>query len=179
MTATYALLHEGAVVATAADTAVLAAIGGGTVVELDAAAAAAARAGLALELVDGVVAEALAGAKARLWEQAKALRDAAEFGGCQTPFGRADTSRDSVARINGAVAAAQLALAAARPFDLDWTMADNSVVALDAQAVIALGLAAMAHTVGCHERGRELRLAIAAAPDLAALAAIDIGAGWP
>ena len=175
----FALVSDGQVVATGEDGATLAALGAGTVVALDAAASAAVRAGLALELVDGVPAQSLDGARARLWDRAKAARDAAEFGGCETPSGRADTGRDSIMRLNGAVSAAQLALAAGQAFSVDWTMADNSVVTLDAPGAIALGLAAMAHTVACHERGRELRAAIAGAADLAALAAIDVTAGWP
>lgn len=175
----FALVSDGKVVATGEDNTTLAALGAGAVVALDAAASAAVRAGLALELVGGVPVESLAAARVRAWERAKAARDAAEFGGCETPSGRADTSRDSIMRLNGAVAAAQIALAAGQPFSLDWTLADNSVVALDAPATIALGLAAMAHIVACHERGRELRAAIAGAADLAALAAIDVTAGWP
>lgn len=176
----YAVISAGTVVATGTDQSVLAAFApGGTVVALDAAAEAAALAGFALEVVDGAVAGALAGVRARKWEAAKAARDAAEFGGCETPSGRADTSRDSIMRLNGAVAAAQIALAAGQPFSVDWTLADNSVVALDAPAMVALGLAAMAHIVACHEHGRALRLAIADAADLAALAGIDVTAGWP
>lgn len=175
----FALVEGGAVKATAPDAAWLDHLGGGDVVEITGAALEAAEHGYRLEVVDGAVVVSLAGAKARLWEAAKARREAMERGGCATPLGRVDTDLDSVLRITGAVSAAQLALASDAPFALDWTMEDNSVVTHDAGAMIAMGTAAMLHVAAVHERGRELRDAIEAAETVEALAAIDIEAGWP
>ena len=175
----FALILSDTVVAVAEDVAVLAAAGPGIVVALEGVALAAARYGYRLDVADGVPVVALDGAKARLWETAKARREAAERGGCDTPLGRVDTDQESILRITGAVSAAQMAHAQSAPFAVDWTMADNSVVPHDAPAMIDMGIAAMAHVAAVHARGRALRDEIEAADMAGALAAIDIGAGWP
>lgn len=118
-------------------------------------------------------------ARAARWQEVKTLRTAAEFGGCATPLGRVQTDERSIAKINGLVTMAMLAQAAAAPFAIDFTLEDNSVVTLDAADAIALGTAAGAFVAAVYARSFELRTAIDAAADSAALDAIDIEAGWP
>lgn len=174
-----ALVQDGAVVALSENAEVLAALGPGDVLPVPPALLPAVAAGWRLGLEAGELVEDLDGAKARLWEAAKARRAAAERAGCETPLGRVDTDLESVQRISGGVTAAQLALAQGQAFAIDWTMEDNSVATHDAPAMIAMGLAAMAHVAACHQRGREIRDAIQAAETLAELGTIDLDAGWP
>jgi hypothetical protein len=74
--------------------------------------------------------------------------------------------------LNGAVAAAQIALANETPFAVDWTLADDSTVELDAAGVIAAGLAIAGHVGTIHQRARVLKARIDAAETLAAIAAV-------
>lgn len=113
------------------------------------------------------------------WAQVKTRREQAETGGCSTAFGRIDTDEMSILRINSGVLAAKLSLDQQVPFTIDWTMADNSVVTLDAPQMISLGLAAMLHVVACHERGRHLRQAIYDSSSLEELESVYIESGWP
>ncbi|MBH0112702.1 DUF4376 domain-containing protein [Novosphingobium sp. YJ-S2-02] len=117
--------------------------------------------------------------KPRLWEQVKELRTQHVFAGADTPSGAVDTSEEAQRNIVGATLAAQIALAAAQPFSIDWTMADNSEANLDAEAMIAVGLAVVAHIDACHARARALRAEINAAANVDAVSAIDITTGWP
>lgn len=175
----FALVDGGVVKFTAPEAERLAHMGPGAVVELTGATALAATHGYALEVVAGAVVESLPGAKARLWAQVKARREVEVHGGCDTALGRVDTKGDSRQRIHAAVSTAQLALGAGQPFSVDWTMADNSEVTHDAQAMIAMGLAAADHVASIHATSQALRAAIDAAETAEALAAIDIDAGWP
>lgn len=114
-----------------------------------------------------------------LWDVVKARRDVAINGGAPTPLGVVDSDEQSRSNITGAVVAAMLAQQAGQPFAVDWTMRDNSVVPLVAADVIAIGLAVVAHVDAAHANARELRGAIEAATDAAALFQIDVTAGWP
>lgn len=114
-----------------------------------------------------------------IWERAKLCRAAAEAGGCETPAGRVDTDLESLVRITGAVQAASIALAAGDTLELDWTMADNNVVTLDAPALVAMGRAVALHVDAVHQHGRDLRALIDAAETGEALLVIGLAAGWP
>lgn len=107
------------------------------------------------------------------------LRDKFEFGGCMTPLGRFDTDADSQRKVNRSVMSALISQVSGQPFTVDWTMEDNSEVTHDAPAMIAAGVAVDQHGSACHDRCITLKAAIDAAPDMAALAAIDIEEGWP
>jgi hypothetical protein len=112
---------------------------------------------------------------ARLVQRAliNAGRDAAQDGGCDVAgIGRFDTGERARQFLSGAVLAAQLALAAGEPFAVDWTLADNSVVTLDAAALVAAGQAVAAHINAMHQRGRVLKERIESAASLADIAAI-------
>jgi hypothetical protein len=117
--------------------------------------------------------------RALKWEAAKARRDAAQVVGCATPAGVVQTDGESRVLINGAVTMALVAQATATPYAITFTLKDNSSVDLDAAAMIALGVAVGTYIGACHDHSLALRAAIDAAPDAAALAAIDVDAGWP
>ena len=112
-------------------------------------------------------------ARARKWADIKAERDRLECGGFDMPgIGRFDSDADSRARIVGAVTAAKIAKDASQPFNVEWTLADNTAVMLDAEQVISVGFAMLTHTTSTHEKGRNLRSAIVAAEDAESLDAI-------
>ena len=119
------------------------------------------------------------GNRMAVWEAAKAQRDAHIDGGAATPYGVADSDDLARSNVSGAALAALIAKNGGDPFSITWTMADNSTVPLDADGMIALGVAVMAHVDACHAHARALRAAIESAPDMAALLAIDVAAGWP
>ena len=118
-------------------------------------------------------------ARSALWERVKIRRDAVINGGATTPSGAVDSDELSRSNIAGAVLAAVIAQSASEPFSMDWTMLDNSVVTLDAAAMIAVGLAVMGHVNACHDRARVLRAEIEGAANTAALFQIDYLLGWP
>jgi len=117
--------------------------------------------------------------KAQMVSAVNARRDAAEEAGffyLGKPF---DSDSRSVQRINTAVQAAQVALAASAPFVLEWMCADNTALTLDAQQMLGVPVALATHANAIHLNGRNLKGAIAAATTSAELAAIDIESGWP
>ena len=121
---------------------------------------------------EGAIVEDLAACRARQWAIVKAARDAAMTGGCDTPAGRVDTDEASQLKINGAVSMAMLL---GESFAVDWTMADNNVVSLDAAAMKAMGIAVGTFIAECHAAGQALRAAIEAATDRAGIEAVTWG----
>lgn len=116
-------------------------------------------------------------AQAELRRQVKAKRNALQEGGCGTPSGRIDTDANSLTNLNGAVVQAMLQQAA---FSVSWRMADNVIVTgIDAQEMIAIGLAVATHRAACQARKNELDAEIDAATTIAELHAIGISDGWP
>lgn len=103
----------------------------------------------------------------RRWSWIKERREAAQLGGCMTPLGRVDTDPASQLKVAGSVQMAMLAQLAGAPFSVEWTMQDNSVVAHDAAAMIAMGLAVGQHVAACHEAAvaRRLQLEAATTPE--------------
>lgn len=95
------------------------------------------------------------------WERIKAGRDAAEYGGFDWQGLRFDSDEVSQRRITGAVQLATMNPA----FSIDWTLADNSAAALDAEQMQAVGVALGLHVNAQHTRARELRSQILA-PDI-------------
>lgn len=106
----------------------------------------------------------------------KLKRDLFEHAGCATADGPIDTDPDSQRKVSGA---ATMALALGAAFTMDWRMADDSIVTLDATQMITVGVAVAQHVAACQARKNELDEAIVAAADLTELAAIDIEIGWP
>lgn len=121
----------------------------------------------------------LAKAKASLIAAINAERDRRETAGFPYQDRWLDADSLSVQRITAAALAAQGALAAGQPFSLDWTCADNSVLALDVAGVIGMPVALAMHAAALHSHARTLKSAVEAAADQAALAGIEIQAGWP
>ena len=111
--------------------------------------------------------------KADCWAAIKAQRNAAEWGGFDTPFGRFDSDPNSQTKIIGTAQLASIALAQGAPFNVEWTLQDNTSVSLDATQMIAVGAALAAHVDAVHQRGRQLRAQIEAATTLADLEGIS------
>lgn len=105
------------------------------------------------------------------WAQIKAARDAVEFGPFTWDASIFDADAESQQRISGAVQMASLSSA----FSIDWTLADNTVRALTATQVIALGIALAQHVGAAYATARALRDQINAAATIAAVEAIV----WP
>ncbi|KPL67403.1 hypothetical protein SZ64_04355 [Erythrobacter sp. SG61-1L] len=109
-------------------------------------------------------------AKAAKWQQAKRCATKALHNGCETSFGRVQTSEASLAAFERL---------AALPRAIDWTMADDSIVSLSAEDAALICAEVFAHSDACHAYRQALRSSIEAAEDLAALDLIDINTGWP
>lgn len=109
----------------------------------------------------------------RRWCYFKLIRADREFGGFTWDGSVFDSDPQSQARIQGGV---QLAtMAAAQPFSIDWTLADNTIRTLSAADMIAVGVALAAHVQGVHATARALRAQIEAATTIAEIEAIS----WP
>lgn len=109
------------------------------------------------------------------WEEIKAARDAAEYGGFVCNDKRYDSDSISQQRIIGSVSMAMLAAQGAQPFSIDWTLADNSVVTLDGAGMIAVGEALGVHVATQHATARTLRTQIELALERGEVAEIV----WP
>ncbi|MDR0261009.1 MAG: DUF4376 domain-containing protein [Comamonas sp.] len=115
----------------------------------------------------------LENAQARKWTEIKAERDALESGGFDLAgVGRFDSDAESRARIVGAAMAAKITRDAGQTYAIRWTLADNTTVELDADGVIDVGFALLAHTDGIHQRSRALYAQIQAAETTDAVEAI-------
>lgn len=121
----------------------------------------------------------LEAARASRWAAVKALRNAHEYGGCETPLGAVDSDETAKLQISGAVQMAMLSIQFGEPFSIEWTMLDNSTVTHSAAQMIALGVAVGQHVVSCRTAATALRTAINAATTIEEIEAIDIETGWP
>lgn len=119
-------------------------------------------------------------AKAAKWTAAKVNRDARIDAGVTVPgIGTFDSDGISRNNITGAVTMALIAQGAGAPYSITWKLADNTVATLTAAQMIGVGVAVGQYVAACHARAQTLGLAIQAASTVAAVDAIDIGAGWP
>lgn len=125
------------------------------------------------------VSEQLAAKRQDLLLAINAERDRREASTFQYRGRKIDCDPRAAQRITAAAVAAQSALATGQPFSLDWMCADNSVLTLDAAGVAGMPLALAAFADALHHYARSLKQAVLEAEDLAALAVIDIQAGWP
>lgn len=122
----------------------------------------------------------LDGLKVLRWQAVKGLRDQHIDGGCEVPgIGRFDTDGPSRANITGAVTGAFMAKYAGGAFAINWKLADNGLIQLDADQMILVGETVLVHVSTCHARSQALGLAIGAATTKEELEAIDINQGWP
>lgn len=84
-------------------------------------------------------------------------RDALEFGGFEWGGYRFDSDQISQQRIQGSAQLAMAAKAAGQPFSIEWTLADNSVVTLDGDQMLAVGLAMGQHIQAAHSKSRMIK----------------------
>lgn len=105
----------------------------------------------------------------------RARRNQEQDGNCLTPLGLMQSDPASRGLLNGSVTGALVAQAAGEPFSVGWTMADNSIVEHDGPAIIAAGMAVMAHVQQQHAIFESLRAAVQDATDLTAIDAVQ----WP
>ncbi|WP_294196539.1 DUF4376 domain-containing protein [uncultured Sphingomonas sp.] len=100
------------------------------------------------------------------------LREIKVTGGCPTEHGIVQTDDVSIRNILGSVQTASLSAKLETPFSIEWRMADNSVVTLDANEMIAMGVAVMSHIKTCYTRSWALKDAVEACQDEVSLAAL-------
>jgi hypothetical protein len=119
--------------------------------------------------------------KADRRRDARAVRDRLQSGGCMTPLGRVDTDTEkSMPLIQGAASGAGISLALGLPYPAKiWTMADNSEVPHTPVQLVAMGMAVTAFVDACQQAYTAVKEKIDAAADAAALAAVDLTAGYP
>lgn len=114
------------------------------------------------------------------WNRVKAIRAERKAGGVTIPgIGTVQTDDESTSNITGLVVMAQVAISQGAAFAEPFTLADNSVHDFNAAGMIGMGVAVGQHVAAVYARARELRAAILAAPDAAALELIDVEGGWP
>ena len=121
----------------------------------------------------------LTGWRAARRAEAEAYRDSRVNGGCLTASGPVDSDPVSRGLITGSVSMATIAKGAGQPFATVWRMQNNSYVTLDADAMIAMGVAVGAHVAACYEASFAVKDLIDAATDKTAIEAVDITAGYP
>lgn len=114
--------------------------------------------------------------RAQVWTMVKKQRLKAERSGTATPFGMVQTDERSMMRLE--MLASRL-VNAGEEFTVAWTMADNGTVLLSRDDARSMLDAVFDHIDACHAHAQDLRILIEASADTAALAAIDIRAGWP
>lgn len=109
------------------------------------------------------------------WWEIKRQRDAAIDGGFMVAgVGTFDSNLNSRTLVTGAVTLAQMAVAQGQLYSVDWTLADNTVVTLDAAGIMGVGVALGTHIAAWHAAGRTARLAIEAAETADAAAAVQL-----
>jgi len=118
----------------------------------------------------------IAGRKAHLHQKVKAARDQRKNAGLVTTFGTVQTDLDSRLNLTGAVSMASILGAS---FAIDWRMADDTIVPLDAAQMTQLGLLVGGFVSDCQAAKNQLDAAIGSAATVEQLEAIDVDAGWP
>jgi hypothetical protein len=121
--------------------------------------------------------EIKAAAKSRVGER----RLRAETGGFVYAEKTIDSDRDSILRITSAATTAATMRSVGAEFSVEWTCADNTALALDAQGLAGMQVALAMHGHACHLRARALKDQIEAATSLAEIAQVlaSLDDGWP
>jgi len=109
----------------------------------------------------------------------KSRRDTLEQSGFGYLGHPIDSDPVSVQRIAIAVQAAQIAHAAAQPFNIGWKCKDDHTLQLDAAGMMGTAVALATYANALHLHSRSLQETIDGAEDGAALLAIEITDGWP
>lgn len=107
-----------------------------------------------------------------VWEAIKKQRELTERSGFKWDGSTFDSDLISQQRIQGAAQLATVALINNQPFSINWTLADNSVRTLNADEMIAVGMALGAHINACHQKSRRLKEMIDAATTIEEVEAI-------
>lgn len=110
--------------------------------------------------------------KQEKWSQIKRERELAEFGGFALNGKTFDSDSYSQSKIQGAV---QLALLADDNFNIEWTLADDSIITISKPTLLAIGIALGQHVSRVHQRAREVRAQIEASTSIAEVEAIEWG----
>lgn len=98
----------------------------------------------------------LAEMQAQKWEEVKKARDAAEVGGFEWNGYRFQSDGASQAKLLSYAQITQI-----HPdFEVEWTLADNSVITLDAATLSFVVASLGEHLRGTHDQGRALRAQI-------------------
>jgi hypothetical protein len=117
----------------------------------------------------------LADSKAARWSEIKRQRDLLEASGFPYMGKAIDSDPRSVQRINTVVQAAQAAIGVGQAFTIVWTCADNTLLMLDAAAVLGMPVALALYADALHQTCKTLRTQIAASTTVAEVEAIT----WP
>ena len=107
--------------------------------------------------------------KDQKWADIKAEREQANAAGFTWSGHIFDSDPAAVTKISGAV---QMASILGSAYSVDWTLADNSTITLNAGEMVQVGLALGMHINSNHEHARNLRATIEAATTKAAVEAI-------
>lgn len=116
--------------------------------------------------------------RAAMRERVNEIRDRLQNGSVQTPFGRLDCNERSRGFLHGGVTEAMIRQAAGDTTPLTFTTADDLDVSLDPANMIAAGRYVLGYITAVHVYARSLKAEIKARKR-AALAALDLTAGWP
>lgn len=108
-------------------------------------------------------------AKADKWTEIKTARTEQEYGGFVWDGSPFDSDALSQQRIIGASQWAGMNSS----FTIDWTLADNTVRTLNAEAMMAVGRALGVHVEQAFSKGRDLRTLIDSAQTIAEIDAIQ------
>ena len=95
--------------------------------------------------------------KNQKWEEIKQARSTTEYAGFNWDGSTFDSDAESQTRINGAVTLALIAKQAAQPYTVIWTLKDNTLRALSADDMIAVGLALGNHVQTVFNKGQQLQ----------------------
>lgn len=95
--------------------------------------------------------------KDRKWSEIKTNRLSKEYSGFIYNGSKFDSDEASTRRIVGATTLASLAKTSGQPFSIDWTLADNTVITLDADSMVAVGEALGQYVSSIHAISRNLR----------------------
>lgn len=136
---------------------------------------------------DGKIFVPLEWAKADKRARINAMKNILQSGHAPTSFGAIDNDDSSKIKLTGAVSMAMLAAQFGAPFELAWTMADNSTATLTGAQVMQMGQEAGAFVGAVHAAARALKEQLDAIEvadgdieaAVAAVEAIDITVGWP
>lgn len=113
--------------------------------------------------------------KLKKWFEIKLERNRREFGGFTWGGSIFDSDSTAQSRIQGGVQLATIAQASNQPFTINWTLQDNSVIALNGTQMIQVGMALAQHVQTLHETARVLRAQVDAATTVEQIEAIN----WP